>query len=108
MGVKPLHRYDQGSSYPGRSLGGGHRGHGRPPVHWGSLCLASSLRRMASCPCGLAPALCWLARSPRLNNLLACRPTFQPHFCRRLKSLVELSTFSNLVLFYCSSGFDLV
>merc|ERR1712090_124548 len=47
--VKPLHRYDQGSFYPGNPLCGGHRGHGGPPIHRGSLCLASSLCRLAGC-----------------------------------------------------------
>merc|ERR1711890_12774 len=69
--VKPLHRYDQGSSYPGRPPCGGHRGHGGPPSHRGSLCLASSLCWMAGCPCSLAAALCWLARRSRLELLAA-------------------------------------
>merc|ERR1712105_520323 len=71
--VKPLHRYDQGSFYPGNPLRGGHRGHGGPTIHRGSLFLASSLCRMAGCPCSLAAALCWLARCSCLE-LLAAHP----------------------------------
>merc|ERR1712168_501838 len=74
--VQSLHHYDQGSAYPGSPLGGGHRGHGGPPIHRGPLCLASSL--------------CWLARGPRLKTTYLPRPTNPICPVDRLKSLVEL------------------
>merc|ERR1712226_1811793 len=92
--VKPLHRYDQGSFYPGNPLCGGHRGHGGPPIHRGSLCLASSLCRMGGCP---------MLAGPLLTPRTTC--------CSPLPTLWN-STSSNCpcscVLFYCSSGFDLM
>merc|ERR1712130_1063782 len=99
--VKPLHRYDQGSFYPGNPLCGGHRGHGGPPNTPGL-----TLPGLFLMPDGRLPMQ--LGRCPMLAGpLLTPRTTC----CSPLPTLWN-STSSNCpcscVLFYCSSGFDLM
>ena len=122
-------------SFPaGRSLGGGHRGHGSSPIHRSPLCLASSLCRVSKWDEQFVAQFrqrnsdVWAKKLPPITResdhllQMAGRPcSLATALCwlargSRLNSEHHLQanrpenlTFSSSrVLFYCSRGFDLL